>query len=70
MPQIKNKNSYLLGTLIFCLILLCDSYVIMPNLYRSVANTLKKGSIIQVSGKCDKENSCLVNKIEFIEVME
>ena len=40
--------------------------VIMPNLYRSVANTLKKGSIVQVSGKCDKENSCLVNKTDLL----
>lgn len=44
--------------------------VIMPNLYRSISSTLKKGLIVLVSGKVDKENSCLVNKIEFIDIHE
>lgn len=42
--------------------------VIMPNLYRSVHETLKKDCIVQVIGKVDKENSCLVNRIEFVNL--
>ena len=60
---------------LMCFALLSDEtasidLVIMPNLYKTISNTLKKGSIVQVSGKCDKENSCLVNKIEFITIKE
>ena len=42
--------------------------VIMPNLYKNLASSLKKGSLIKVSGKTDKPNSCLANRIEFISV--
>ena len=44
--------------------------VIMPNLYKNIANSLKKGEIIKVSGKVDKANSCLANRIEFISMNE
>ena len=40
--------------------------VIMPNLYRRIASKLKKGEVVQVKGKSDKEGSCLVNQLNFI----
>lgn len=42
--------------------------VIMPNLYKNIAVSLKKGEIVQVMGKVEKESSCLVNKIEFVKL--
>ncbi len=44
--------------------------VIMPNLYKSYADKLKRGLILKINGKVDKENSCLVNKIEILEIKE
>ena len=44
--------------------------VIMPNLYKTYADKLNKGLILKVAGKVDKENSCLVNKIEILDVKE
>lgn len=40
--------------------------VIMPNLYQRIASKLKKGEVVQVKGKSDKEGSCLVNQLNFI----
>ncbi|MGN1344309.1 MAG: DNA polymerase III subunit alpha [Traorella sp.] len=44
--------------------------VIMPNLYLKISQELKRGRIVEVKGKVDKENSCLVNSIEFIQLDE
>ena len=44
--------------------------VIMPNLYKSYADKLRKGLLLKVQGKVDKENSCLVNKIEILDIKE
>ena len=44
--------------------------VIMPNQYRALASNLKKGALVKVYGKVDKVNSCLVNRLEFLDAKE
>lgn len=42
--------------------------VIMPQLYRRIEPLLVKGAIVKVKGKVDKENSCLVNTLEIMNI--
>lgn len=58
---------------LMCFVVLTDEtasidLVIMPNLYLSLASSLKKGIILFVEGKVDKENSCLVQKAEILDL--
>lgn len=41
--------------------------VFMPQIYKQVASQLQKGKLVIIEGKKDKENSCLVNQIQFID---
>lgn len=41
--------------------------VVMPNLYRNIASSLKKGEFVHVHGKVDKESSCLVSRLEVVK---